>query len=340
MQIPCPVWFFAHRQTELTMDTPSPSPPPRIAVIDLGSNTARCVIFENLNGELREIASDREALKILRSITPGGALSQGASRRLGTTLARFLRTCQKHNATDIHVIATAAYRQASNGPDVLARLSRRTGIPISIVDGTREGTLSLLGALRAFPTVSKGYVIDIGGGSMEIVQFRNRIRTASWCFPLGALRTADAFLTSDPPTDEERTALREHVRSTLSAAAIPALEKDDVVIGVGGSIRNLARINARHHSSIPEPSRSSLRRKDIRTLIEAMTLVSEDQRASIRGLSPDRADSILGGATVLRTTMKFLKAKQLIVSPYGLREGMATEILDASPLSKGTDGIG
>ncbi len=321
------------------MDSQLPTHTSRIAVIDLGSNTARCVVFENEHGTLRQVASDREPLKILRSITKDGELSSSAARRLKATLIRFLRTCREHDATDIQVVATAAYRQARNGPDILERISMSLDIPITIVDGTREGTLSLLGALRAFPAVTKGYVIDIGGGSMEIVQFRNRQRTASWCFPLGALRTADTFLASDPPTDSERAALQDHVQDTLAAAGIPPLESDDVVIGVGGSIRNLARIHARLHSSIPEPSRSALRRKDVRTLIEALSLVTEKQRSAIRGLSPDRADSILGGATVLRTTLKCLKAKRLIVSPYGLREGVASERLDSSPSSPGARGV-
>ena len=321
------------------MDTTTKPPSSRIAVIDLGSNTARCVIFEEAQGSLREIASVREPLKILRCITTDGVLSPVASRRLGKTLERFLHTCKDHNASEIKVVATAAYRQAQNGTEILARLSKRIGVPISMVDGTREGTLSLLGVLRAFPYISKGYVIDIGGGSMEIVQFRNRILTAAWSFPLGALRTSDAFLTSDPPTGEERTALRDHVLTTLMNAGIPPLEEDDVVIGVGGSIRNLGRIHSRYHGAIPDPSRSILKRKDVRNLIEALSLVTEDQRSSIRGLSPDRADSILGGATVLRTTLKFLKARQLLISPFGLREGVASELIGTAQPSAGIPGV-
>jgi exopolyphosphatase/guanosine-5'-triphosphate,3'-diphosphate pyrophosphatase len=221
-------------------------------------------------------------------------------------------------------VATAAVREASNGEAFIERTRTELGIPVDIADGDEEARFGFLGAVHGLP-VQHGIVLDVGGGSLQLVHFRDRRLERSSSLPLGALRLSDQFLKSDMPTRSEMRALKDHVYTTLEGAGIRPLLADERLLGTGGTVRNLAKVDRRMRGDYPI-SRLHAYVLDRRRLDGVTSLLSgtaASNRAAIPGLNADRSDSIVGGALVVQAVMDRLLAADLTVAGYGLREGVA-----------------
>jgi exopolyphosphatase/guanosine-5'-triphosphate,3'-diphosphate pyrophosphatase len=181
--------------------------------------------------------------------------------------------------------------------------------------------------------VDHGLLFDLGGGSLEVSRFRDRKLIATWTLPLGALRLSDRFLrgTGQPsPRDVRRT--RDFVVKTLRKAGIPRLARDEQLIGTGGTVRNLAKMEARlRRDPLPHVHGSVLGLDQVRALVRRTTSLGQSARGGIPGLNKDRADSIVGGFIAVQTAMEFVGARQLQVSGQGLREGIALATLGKGP---------
>jgi exopolyphosphatase/guanosine-5'-triphosphate,3'-diphosphate pyrophosphatase len=172
--------------------------------------------------------------------------------------------------------------------------------------------------------VISGATLDVGGGSAELTRFRDRVLDASWSFELGSLRLSDRFLVRDPPTDPELRKLRKHVAAELTAGGVRPLEDGEDLVGIGGTVRNLAKVDMRrteHPLHLLHGYVLTAARLD--ALIAELAARSMKRRAQIPGLNPDRADSVLGGALAIREVMRHLKGTRVVVSSRGLREGLA-----------------
>jgi exopolyphosphatase/guanosine-5'-triphosphate,3'-diphosphate pyrophosphatase len=159
---------------------------------------------------------------------------------------------------------------------------------------------------------------------VQLVRFRNRTMERSWSLPLGALRLSDRFLSSDPPTAGEPRRLEEYVKRSLKDADAPRLRGSDVVVGTGGSIRNLAKLDRmRRDYPIPRLHGYSLGRRDVAELAARLAQQTAAQRAQMPGLNTSRFDSIVGGAICLQAILETLGSAGMLVSGHGLREGVA-----------------
>ncbi len=292
-----------------------------MAVVDLGSNTARLAIFDMSGPVPRPVAGARYALKLMRAVGADGRLSDDAQERIRTTLDEFVEIARDHGLTEITVVGTSALRDSRNGPEFVEDLRRDLGIDISLVDGDTEARLSFRGAVSGL-LISNGVVVDIGGGSLELARFAGGELTQQWMVPLGSLRMSDRFLTSDPPTAEEMERLTEHVSGVLAGLGVAPLAAHEVLVGAGGTIRNIAS-TARTGKFTPRAFRSFLTGDAVVRTRRSLADVDEAERAKRPGLSSDRADSIVGGALVLETVFRVLGGSTMVVSPRGLREGVA-----------------
>jgi exopolyphosphatase / guanosine-5'-triphosphate,3'-diphosphate pyrophosphatase len=298
----------------------------RVAVIDVGSNSGRAVVFSFAGeGHLEILADARVPLRLARDLTMEGRLSNAAVDRTIKALRDFLAVAHGAGAAEVVAVATSAVREAENADELVDRAAQELGLTLEVIDGEREAYLSFLGAVHSLP-VEHGILVDMGGGSLEISRFRNREPILSWTLPLGALRISDAFLTADPPEPEEVDALRDHVEEQLDA--IPPLRDDESLAGTGGTIRNLAAIDERRHRYfIPNLHGYVLQRTRVEDVLGLLADKRSEKRMSVPGLSADRADSIVGGALVVETVMDRLGTSELIVSGQGLREGLALDAL-------------
>ena len=232
-------------------------------------------------------------------------------------------------ASRIIAVATSAVRDASDGP-VLVERARRIGIPLQVIDGDLEARLGFLGAVHDLP-VTSGFTMDVGGGSLELTRFVDRALVESWSLPLGSLRLSDEYLERDPPTERDVAKLRKAVTAALDEAGLVELHKREDLVGIGGTVRNLAKIDLRRTDyPLPLLHGYELSERRVLEIVEDLAERTMKRRAQMPGLNPDRADTIVGGAVIVHTTMQHLGARRLIVSGRGLREGIA---LDAA----GTD---
>jgi exopolyphosphatase/guanosine-5'-triphosphate,3'-diphosphate pyrophosphatase len=260
----------------------------------------------------------------VRDVARAGQLSPETIERTLGIVRGFVAVATTSGAERTVAVATAAVREASNGDELIARTQQELKIPVEIADGDEEARYGFLGAVHGLP-VEDGIVLDVGGGSLQLIHFRNRRIARSWSLPLGALRLSDRFLKSDPPTRGEMRALKEHVYTTLEQTGIRPLGNGEDLVGTGGTIRNLAKVDRRILGDYPISRLHAygLERRRLDGVTSLLSGTSASNRASIPGLNADRADSIVGGALVVQAVMDRLLAPELTVAGYGLREGVA-----------------
>jgi exopolyphosphatase/guanosine-5'-triphosphate,3'-diphosphate pyrophosphatase len=176
--------------------------------------------------------------------------------------------------------------------------------------------------------VEEGLLFDLGGGSLQVSRFRRRRPGRNWSLPLGALRLSHRFLQQDPPSLGDLRRLKEHVHKELERVGLQRLGEDDRLVGTGGTIRNLAKVDRRSRSyPIERVHGYSLSRKRIREMSSSLAERRQARRASTPGLSDARADSIVGGAIAIETLMETVGASRVLVSGEGVREGLAYSLL-------------
>lgn len=300
----------------------------RIAIIDLGSNTARMVIMRTTPGYAYHLEDEiREVVRLREGMTREG-LSQTAVSRALFTLRLFKRFCDSSKVDLIIPTATSAVREAANGSQFIQRVERDIGLSLRILDGEREAYYGVLGALNEVP-LTNGYVMDLGGGSAQISAVRDRRFQRGQSFPLGALALTERFITNreEPPDPVELKAVRKEITREMETAVwLHPLSEGQRFVGLGGTMRNLASMAAaRHNHPLNTLHGYRLHRDDLAQSIEELSTLPLKKRQKLAGLSSDRADIILPGALVFEAFMEALQAEEITVSVNGLREGLFFE---------------
>jgi len=294
----------------------------RVAVIDLGSNTARLVVMRAIQGHSYRLEDEIREVVRLRAGMTGAGLSEEAIARALFTLRLFKQFCESIGVDTILPTATSAVREAANGPHFVKRVRRDIGLKLQVLSGEREAYYGTIGALNEVP-LEQGYVVDIGGGSAQISQVRKRRFRQGGSLPLGALALTEQFIHHDPVKRGEFEAVREEIERRLDTLAWPQPGRKQQLVGLGGTIRNLARIEAnRRNYPLYTLHGFTLSRDSVAASIEAFRELPLARRANVPGLNSDRADIILPGAMVILAIMDRLGTKDLTISVNGLREGI------------------
>ena len=305
-----------------------------IAVIDLGSNTARVVVIGAVLGHSYRLVDEiREVVRLRQGMTTGNMTEASMARAL-FTLRLFKRFCDSYGVDLIIPSATSAVRDARNGPRFVERVERELGLSLRVLDGEREAYYATLGALNEVP-MSHGFVVDIGGGSAQITEVRDRRFLHGASLPLGALALSEQFIkrkeiiSEDVFTAAESRAVQTTIDDQIDT--IPWLQKKKLkpgqaLVGLGGTIRNLAKMEAaRSHYPLNTLHGFALSRQSVERSIRQLTDLPLVERRKAPGLNSDRADIILPGAMVIQSIMDRLEAEQLTISVNGLREGLFFE---------------
>jgi exopolyphosphatase / guanosine-5'-triphosphate,3'-diphosphate pyrophosphatase len=307
-----------------------------LGVIDVGSNSGRIVVLRiGAQGHLEILAASRAPLRLALEVQRDSRITQETIERTAAALRDFRSIAESSGATRTIAVATSAVRESRNGQELLDHIRSESGIDVEVIDGDIEARYAFRGAVHGLEA-SAGLVMDIGGGSVEVVRFEGKQETGTWTLPLGALRVSDRFLLSDPPTIQEIASLREHALEALQGAGLKPLQEDARLVGTGGTIRNLAKIDrqtrtypiARLHGYV-------LTRKRAQDVADRVAARPRTRRRSIPGLSRYRADSIVGGSVVALAFMELVGASRVLVSGQGLREGIALEhVSSPSPVGE------
>lgn len=301
----------------------------RVGVIDVGSNTARLVVYEAPEGGLpRAIAQRKEVPRMGEGVGHGGQLSAEAVGRGLSSLRRFARTLEGLGRPPVVAVATSAVRDAADGAAFVSRVVHDTGIPLRILSGEEEGRYGYLGVASAWE-LNDDLVADLGGGSMQIATVHHGAFRSAVSLPLGALRLTEEFLAHDPPKPREVDELRTHVRAFLEEKLPLRREPGRLELhGVGGTIRTLARVSIDLKGyPLTRVHGYPLRRRDLEALAELLTELPAAKRREVRRIGGDRADVIVAG---LHTILELLRATdqgQIRVSGMGIRDGLAHEAL-------------
>jgi exopolyphosphatase / guanosine-5'-triphosphate,3'-diphosphate pyrophosphatase len=309
---------------------PSVRPPHAVpvAVIDIGSNSGRIVVLErDRAGHLRLLTGSRAPLRLVRDVDEQQSLTEESMARTMEAIRDFHAIAAGAGAKRIVAVATAAMRDARNGTLFMDRIRRELGIRVQIIDGQQEARYGFAGAVRGLP-VSNGLLFDLGGGSMQVSHFSRRRLDRVISLPVGALRLSEMFLASDPPRSKEIRRLRKHVSKHLKRAGVGGLARGEQLLGTGGTLRNLAKIDRNaHHYPLSRLHGYVLSLKRLDDIVAQITTMRQRNRDEISGLSAERADSIVGGAVAIQCFMEFVGAKEILVSGQGVREGIALRLL-------------
>ena len=298
-----------------------------VAVIDIGSNSGRVMVYRReAGGHLYILAGSRASLRLVRGMDRGGRIPPEALDRAFEALRDFRSIARGSGVRRIVAAGTSALRDAANGPAFIRRVRRELGLVIQVLSGVEEARYGFLGAVGGLP-VDDGVLFDLGGGSLQVGRFRGRRLLGAGSLPLGALRVSDAFLRSDPPTAREARRLRQHARREVEAAGLVALGSGQELVGTGGTLRNLARIDQRASGyPIPRLHGYVLTRGRLHEITGRLLAARAKKRSRIPGLNADRRDSVAGGGLVIETLMEVLDAEHVVVSGQGVREGLAMSL--------------
>ncbi|MGI0151669.1 MAG: exopolyphosphatase, partial [Thermoplasmata archaeon] len=263
------------------------------AVIDVGSNTARLVIFRTSeSGALRAIDERKEVPRLGSGTLPDGSLSSEAFDRGIASLDRFAHALEALGSPTSAGVATSAVRDAPNGPAFLQQVERTTGISLRTLSGSEEARFAYLGVASAWE-LDNALVCDLGGGSLQIVEVRDGHLQNSVSLPLGVLRLTQRFLEHDPPkgreVDDLRALARDSIRGTLDAFRGRTYR----LYSAGGTVRALARaaIDLRDYP-IPRVHGYALRERDLEALFDLLIEVPAAKRRAVAGIGNDRADVV------------------------------------------------
>ena len=299
-----------------------------VAVIDIGSNSGRVMVYGAEPWEqLQILAGSRASLRLARGLDAGGRIPAEALERTFEALRDFRSIARGSGALRVVAVGTSALRDAANGPGFIRRVRDELGFEIRVLSGVEEARYGFLGAVGGLP-VDDGVLFDLGGGSLQVGRFAARRLQGALSVPLGSLRVSDAFLKSDPPSAREVRHLREHVQATLAEARIGPLPAGGQLVGTGGTVRNLARVDER---SARYPIRRLhgyvLTRRRLHEITAALCGLRLKKRGRVPGLNADRSDSVAGGAVVLDVLLERLEAEEVVVSGQGVREGIALSLV-------------
>lgn len=293
----------------------------RIGIVDLGSNTARLVVFAYEAGRCFHLEDEiREPVRLAEGFGAGNRLSPAAVDRSVAALTLMADYAKATDLGHLEVIATSAVRDAENQSELLRRIEDLE-LDLWITAGTEEAELGVLAAANSL-AMDDAWIVDLGGGSVQISLMEDRRFVSGKSFPLGMVRMSERFLVSDPAGRAEVLALEATAESHLSPTIQAMLDSDYPVVAMGGTVRNLARAVQKRASYPLELLHGYvLARTDLEALTARLLASSREERRNIPGIRQDRSDVITAGAVIYRWILQNCRRREIIISGHGMREG-------------------
>ena len=298
----------------------------RIAVLDLGTNSTRLFVADVEDGHVEQLERRTNITRLGQGVDSSGRLAEEAIDRALDTVAEYREAIDELRAERVVAIATSAVRDAANGGELLDALRERLGIEARVITGDEEARLTFLGATSGGPDGEPTLVIDIGGGSTELVIGRPgadpdfHVSTQA-----GSVRQSERHITADPPPEDELRELRAEVHGILESR-IPRKVREAVTqgIAVAGTATSLAAIAQELEPYDPDRVHGYLlSRAEAERILERLASVPLEERQQIAGLHPQRAPTIVAGAAILVEAMAAFGLDRVEVSEADILQGAA-----------------
>jgi exopolyphosphatase / guanosine-5'-triphosphate,3'-diphosphate pyrophosphatase len=295
----------------------------RVGLVDLGTNSVRYDIYElGSGGKIKTLHSNKEMIRLGHNVFATGKLDPKAVRRLLRSFRDYRALTEDFGVERIAAFATSAMREARDGERVKKLIHHETGIRVRVISGSEEARLIALGVQRNEKRCRGNYtLIDIGGGSTELIVCRGQRVLVRGSLKLGVARLQELYLKSVPPKHvwaADRYFAK--VRAGSTAREI-AKYRVDRAIGSSGTVKALAKILKRTHGE------SEILRDSLGELRKDMTRKTRSQLLHIPGMVERRVDLILAGALILEECMDLVGAKSVVPTPFALRDGLLQEVL-------------
>ena len=291
----------------------------------------RLVVAEvQRDGSYRVLDEDREMTRLGRGLYRAGRLGDAPMEHSLLVLGRMKAIAEGFGSTELRAIATSAVREAANGRDFVREAWRRCRVRVEIVSPEEEARLVFRSVTRHFDLGDRlTAIVDIGGGSTEVILAAGGLVEQVVSLPLGAVRLTERHAKSDPLKPKHWRALRRTIDQAITDAIGKPLFAAEVMIGSGGTFTNLAEMaQAERDGEVPRARDYPLSRAEVTRLLDRLRETPLEGRRQIPGLNPQRADIILAGAAVVARLTRRLGTQRVLVNDRGIRDGVLLSMID------------
>ncbi|MFO0585629.1 MAG: Ppx/GppA phosphatase family protein [Anaeromyxobacter sp.] len=291
-----------------------------LAAIDLGTNAIRLEIARPLpDGTLETLHQERDPVRPGEGVFATGALPRAVADRVIATLARYAALCRRYGAR-VRAVATSAVREARNKEELVRRARREAGLELEVISGREEARLICLGVLADRPARARALLIDIGGGSTEVITAEGAVPTSLVSVNLGAVRLTEIFGSSGRVEDEKLAAMRAFAAEAFRDALPRRPPRAQVALGSSGTINAIVAVHG--------DGRRLTRKRCARAVEELAGMTLAERR---RRHEPRRAEVIVAGAVILEAALRHLGVEALTAVDTGLRNGVLRDLAARSP---------
>ncbi len=296
----------------------------KIGIIDLGSNSARLVIVDMFGDGHFMVADElKESVRLGQDMDRDGFLKPQRVAETIRTLKMFKRLCDASGVEQIIAVATAAVRRAKNQRSFLDEIQATCGIRVNVLSEEEEATLVYRGVINSME-IPKGIILEIGGGSTKVIYYNRRSILNFVTLPFGAVTLTDLFAEDGVSPEEQTAKIGEFFTEQFKKIEwLASVEPDTQMIGVGGSFRNLYKINSiirKYPLNIVHNYQFTV--EDFNAVYEMVRVLDVEKRKRIRGLSPARADIMPAALAIIKAFTDYLHIESFTIGGCGLREGL------------------
>lgn len=305
-----------------------------VAVIDIGSNTIRSLVAgTSSDGSYRILDDERDVTRLASGLNRNGRLSAAAITRAVKALGRMSEILEARGVTRAAVVATSAIRNAANRRQFVSQVQRETGLHVRVISGSEEAQLAFESAALSFDLQDRPCAVaDVGGGSTEVILALGTHVQNVYSLQLGAVGLTEEFLRSDPIKRREFKAMRAAIREKLAQAFISSEPPPQFLIASGGTATSIAQVEMSVRGMSGRPVQGfEMTQADLLHLREALLRRPLAERRQIPGLSPDRADIIIAGMTILYEILAHLRVNSLRISARGIRHALLNRLIAPRP---------
>lgn len=305
---------------------------PRYAAVDIGSNSVRYMVADVAEaGRLVTVSEGRQVTRLGESVFSTGCVSAEAIANVSAVLARMAAEWRQAEPLAVRAVATAAVRDANNADAFIEAAARSAGVQIETISGQEEARLIHLGVEARWPHPDERILlIDIGGGSAEIIEAAGGEMRTAFSRPLGAVRLQSVFLKGDPPSTDELIRLDEFIAEKLTAPA-RRIERSGFTRAIGTSAAASAivcAVNRIPRTRRQEADRRQATQSQVRRLHQRLSAMTLEQRRRVTGIGPRRAEIIVPGVAVLLRAMETFDVQALAYCTAGVRDGVIRDLAE------------
>lgn len=297
-----------------------------LASVDVGSNTVRLLIGRVGGGKVLPVEYRRKITRLARGLEKTGRLDATAVGETLKTLTDYGAAIKSKGVVRARAVGTSALREAANAGEFIASAGQETGLRVEVISGEEESRLTALGVAASVPFRSNFFVIDVGGGSTEVMYSGREDLRESASFPTGVVKLMERHLREDPPSNEDMRSLRadaEALARSVRERFGGLIDRETALVGTAGTMTTIASIDlglesydreAVHLRSIP-----LAKLHDMSMMLASLPL---EERVRLKGLETGRADLIIAGIILTISLMETLGFEKLVVSDSGILEGI------------------